>query len=516
MPCPSGLCAVGLAESLTTAMSPVARRRVPDGPTVPSDHRAESPTASGRASGRRTWAGLLLVALLVAWSPAVQAGDTSPALFLWPPFLTTPAPSWWPQFLGAQVTVIPQHLFPFHSPYAGPNSLVATGDTQVTHTYGAYFGTQIVPRLQGYVDVEMARGKAVSKAVGLGGLTNGDVIRAGSVELGQGPYVARAFMRYVVPLSTVWEEVVRDMDQLPGMDPVRRLEVKAGILALPDDFDRNRYANNPRTQFMNWSFMFNTAWDFAADTRGYTRGLMVGWITPTWAVRLGSYQMPTFANGNILDGDILRARGDNLELTLQPPAWGTVVRLLAYANHARMGRYTVAVAQARTTGTTPDIVADDRPGRVKYGVTLNLEQPVADGGETGLFLRLGWNDGQTESFAYTEVDTLLSLGLQVSGVHWGRGADRLGLAVASGGLVAQHRRYLEAGGSGFVLGDGRLHYGRENILEAYYRCQVGRYVQLSPGVQFIDHPGYNKDRGPAWVIGLRLRVSIGGPLPPGT
>ena len=414
------------------------------------------------------------------------------------------------------MTVLPQHLFPFHSPYAGPNSLVATGDTQVTHTYGVYVGTQIVPQLQGYVDVEMARGGAVGVAVGLGGLTNGDVIRQGSVALGQGPYVARAFVRYVVPLAAAREWVERDMDQLPGPEPIRRLEVKADIFALTDDFDRNRYANNTRTQFMNWSFIFNTAWDFAADTRGYTRGLMLGWITPTWAVRLGSYQMPTVANGNILDGDVLRARGDNLELTLQPTSWGTVVRLLAYANYARMGRYTVAVAKARATGTTPDIVVDDRPGRVKYGVALNVEQPLADAGETGLFLRLGWNDGHTESFAYTEVDTLLSLGLQISGVHWGRGADRLGLALASGGLADPHRRYLAAGGKGFILGDGRLTYGRETIVEGYYRVQVGRYVQLSPGVQYIDYPGFNKDRGPAWVIGLRLRVSVDGPPPTGS
>src|SRR5215831_18241922 len=249
-------------------------------------------------------ASVLLVIILVAWSPGLQASDASSALFLWPPFLETPPPSWWPQFLGAQVTVIPQYLFPFPSPYAGPNSLVATGDTQVTHTYGVYFGAQIVPNLQGYVDVEMARGSAVGEAVGLGGLTNGDAIRTGSVHLGQGPYVARAFVRYVVPLAATRQQVERDMDQLPGAEPVHRLEVKAGILAVTDDFDRNRYANNTRTQFMNWSFIFNTAWDFAADTRGYTRGLMLGWITPTWAVRLGSYQMPTFANGNNLDDDL--------------------------------------------------------------------------------------------------------------------------------------------------------------------------------------------------------------------
>lgn len=149
----------------TPTTPPVSGGRVSAGPTAPTDHQARPTTVPRRSSGRRGWIGVLLV----AWSPGLQAGDAPPALFLWPPFLETPAPSWWPQFLGAQVTVIPQHLFPFHSPYAGPNSLVATGDTQVTHTYGVYFGAQIVPQLQGYVDVEMARGGAVGAAVGLGG-----------------------------------------------------------------------------------------------------------------------------------------------------------------------------------------------------------------------------------------------------------------------------------------------------------------------------------------------------------
>ena len=229
----------------------------------------------------------------------------------------------------------------------------------------------------------------------------------------------------------------------------------------------------------------------------------------------GAYVMRLAAEGHL----------DELPFYVRPPRGRPSAAVLfiastytyqAYANHARMGRYTVAVAKARATGTTPDIVADDHPGRVKYGVALSVEQPLADGGETGLFLRLGWDDGQTETFAYTEVDTLLSGGLQVSGVHWGRGADRLGLALASGGLAAPHRRYLAAGGKGFILGDGRLTYGRETIVEGYYRVQVGRYVQLSPGVQFVDHPGFNKDRGPAVVIGLRLRVSVGGTTSPGT
>ena len=350
----------------------------------------------------------------------------------------------------------------------------------------------------------MARGAGVGHAVGLAGITDGDVIRQGSIDLGQGPYVARAFLRYTIPLTDASDTVSRAMDQLPGVEPVRRLEIDLGKLAATDAFDQNRYANTTRAQFCNWALINNTAWDFAADTRGYSYGIVVSWVHPRWGVALGSFFMPTFANGNVFDGDIRHARGDNAQLTIQPDARGTTIRLLAYVNHARMGDYAEALARAQASGQTPDIAADDRPGRVKYGVGLNLERPLADRGETGVFLRAGWNDGHTEDFAYTEADRHLSAGLQLAGARWGRARDRLGVAYVRHGLSAGHRAYLATGGKGFLLGDGRLDYAGEAILETYYRMQVGPYAQVSPDLQFIANPGYNRDRGPATVLTLRL------------
>lgn len=416
-------------------------------------------------------------------------------------------PEWWPRFLSAQITVIWQRLFPLHSPYEGENSFPGRGDSQVSHTYGLYLGSQVTTHLQAYLDVEMARGTGVNRGAGVGGYTNGDVIRIGSVDLGEDPYIARAYVRYVVPLSGETETVDRDIDHLPGQQPVRRVEIKLGKLAATDDFDLNRYANSTRAQFMNWGLFNNTAWDFAADTRGYSNGIMLAWITPRWTLRLGSYQMPTKANGNVFDNDILRAHGDNLELTLRPNELGTVVRLLAYANHARMGEYRVALDRARANGTTPSITLDERPGRLKYGFGINVEQPLADGGETGAFLRVGWNDGHTEEFTFTEVDGHLSAGVQVSGVNWGRPEDRVGVGAALHWLSPEHREYLAAGGSGFMLGDGRLTYGVERLFEVYYRWQLGRFVQIGPDFQYIDNPGYNRDRGPASLFSLRLRLS---------
>jgi high affinity Mn2+ porin len=412
---------------------------------------------------------------------------------------------WVPQLLGAQFTVIGQYLAPFQAPYSGPNSLTPHGDREATHSYGIYFGARL-PHLEAYGDLEMARGAAAGHAVGLGGITNGDVIRQGSIDLGQGPYLARAFVRYVVPLSHDADTAARAMDQLPGPEPAARLELKLGKLAATDDFDQNRYANSTRSQFCDWGLFNNTAWDFPADTRGYTYGMLVGWVHARWTLRLGRYLMPTFANGNTLDWNIRRAHGDNLELALTPGGGAPVVRLLAYENHARMGDYAEALARAQGSGLAPNIVADDQPGRRKYGFGLNLEQPLADSGETGAFLRAGWNDGRTEDFAFTEVDRHLSGGLQLTGVRWHRAADRIGIAVVAHELSAAHRAYLTAGGKGFLLGDGRLNYGLERILESYYRLQVGRYAEVSCGFQIIDHPGYNRDRGPAALGTLRFNL----------
>lgn len=418
-------------------------------------------------------------------------------------------PYWFPKLLGMQFNAIYQYLPSFDSPYAGLRSLRSGDDLshKLSQIYGIYLGSQITPSAQIYLDIEMARGSGISNSTGLGGITNGDVIRQGGGDLTHGPYVARLYLRKLFPLSGETENVEKGIDQITGKEPTSRVEIKVGKMAAGDDFDLNRYANNTRTQFLNWGFINNTAWDFAADTRGYSYGFVVALVKPTWRLALGSYMMPSTANGSVLDNNFWRARGDNLELTLKPNDKGTVIRLLAYHNQARMGNYAEALASAQASSTIPDITSDERPGRHKYGIGLNMEQPLADEGETGAFLRLGWNDGHTEDFAFTEVDRHLSTGVQVSGAHWKRSEDRLGIAYLAHGLSPQHRDYLAAGGSGFVLGDGRLNYGWEQILEVYYRIQISHYVQVTPDFQHIENPGYNRDRGPANVYSMRLRLA---------
>jgi hypothetical protein len=421
----------------------------------------------------------------------------------------TSRPSWLPQILGAQATGIYQNVPAFHSPYAGEKSFLFDHSfkQQLTQTYGLYFGSQLTESLQAYADFEMFRGSGPAGGLGLGGYSNGDVIRAGPANLGSDPYLARLYVRYTIPLSAeMTPPLERGMDQMPLREHVDRIEIKAGKVAPTDDFDQNRYANNQRTMFFNYAFLFNTAWDYASDTRGYSIGFSVAIVHPTWRLIFGSYQVPTTRNGYQLDSEIYRARGDNIELSLAPRSTGTVIRLLAFHNQGRMGDYREAMAIGATTKSVPDTVADEQPGRTKYGFGLNIEQPVANDGETGLFARLGWANGTNSNWSYTEVDRQGSMGLQVSGRNWKRPEEQFGIGYGVQGITGSHRHYLEQGGIGMLVGDGALAYAYERVFETYYRFQLGRHVQLSPDFQYIANPAYNHDRGPVKIYGLRLRM----------
>jgi carbohydrate-selective porin OprB len=414
--------------------------------------------------------------------------------------------------LAAQYTFVEQWQTPLESPYQGIRSLHPDGDRQGTHTIGFYGGWAPRPWGQLYLDTEKFMGAGVSGGTGIGSVTDGDVIHAGEPGLKKDFYIARLYARFMLPLSGELAPVSRAQDQIPGTEASRRLEIKVGRLSVTDDFDRNTFANAARTQFLSTALWNDTAWDFAANTRGYTDGVVVGYVSPDWSLKYGMYRMPLYANGQTLE-TLLRARGQNLELTLGPAAPGTIVRLLAYRNTARMGDYSEALAIAAATGAGPDVAATDQQGRHKTGYGLNAEQPLADDGNTGLFVRLGWQDGRTEDFAFTEDDRVASGGGQLSGIHWARAEDRLGVGVVVEGLSDAHRAYLAAGGSGFLLGDGRLDYAHEQILEAYYRAQwswapggVALRAQLTPDFQYVRNPGFNQDRGPVRFYALRVHL----------
>jgi carbohydrate-selective porin OprB len=254
---------------------------------------------------------------------------------------------------------------------------------------------------------------------------------------------------------------------------------------------------------MNWAVDNNGAWDYAADTRGYTLGGIIQYIDPLFAVRFGLMLMPKVANGEAYDYDLANARGQNLEVEIHHCLAGFAgkLRVLGFLNDANMGSYAEAIAISRLMLETPDVTATRVKGRTKYGFGISEEQALP-GGFTA-FGRFGWADGKNEAFAYTEIDNTLELGFDVHVPH-----GKLGVAGVTNGLSEDHRTYLALGGKGFLLGDGKLRYGREDILEAYYTARAYRGVFPAIDLQLIDHPGYNRDRGPAAVGSLRLHVEI--------
>lgn len=432
-----------------------------------------------------------------------------------------------PQFLPdarydyqGEATFILQQLFRFHSPYAGTNSLRSRNETETTDTVTLYLGACLVKNLEVYVNPEMAWGNGIGRGQGLAGYTNGDDI--GQSSLRPDPYLARSFVRWRISMpgfsgkgggQVPETQVGRSPNLIEGNIPDHRLVISVGKMAIADFFDINAYANNPRAQFMNNAFGNNLAYDFAQETRGYDLGAVVVWVNPTWAVRFGTFAMPTSAGGPDLAYNWSNDHSEQLEGEFHPRllrgknASPMIVRMLAFRNVAGMGNYRDAIA-ARQGGLVPDITAVRHSGAVKYGFGLNFEQGLADGGATGLFGRWGWNDGATENFSYAEADRSLSFGGQLSGAHWGRKNDLVGLAWEQSDLSGAHRYYLAAGGLGLALGDGTLRYGPERSVETYYSYQLSKPLSISLDYQYIDNPGYNHDRGPASVVSARVHLTF--------
>jgi hypothetical protein len=392
----------------------------------------------------------------------------------------------------------------FTSPYQGANSLRPDREQALSRLWTIYTGVALPAHTELLFDVESAGGSGLSDALGLAGFTNLDVVR--NPTLGASPYVARAMVHVTLPLSGDLVETTPTALALAARVPVRRIELRAGKLGLADFFDVNAVGSDSHLQFTNWTVDNNGAYDYAADTRGYTYAAIAEYITRRWSLRFGEALMPTVANGIDVDWHVSRAHAENLELELRPSA-GFVLRLLGYANHANMGSYDEAI-QAFLSGrdALPDVTAHRRQGRVKTGAGVNLEYAFPAG--VRLFARAGWNEGHNESFAYTEVNNTVQGGGDVAGGAWHRPQDRVGAAVVSNGLSEPHREYLALGGQGFLLGDGGLNYGREDIVETYYTARLWRGLSASGGLQYVDHPGYNRDRGPVLVEMLRIHLEF--------
>ncbi len=432
-----------------------------------------------------------VAALIVALLPALVRAQT-------------PEPeSWNAKF---QATYVWQGKRPFSAAYSGRNSLTVDDEDSYSFTATAALGFRPWKGGQLYVNPEAAQGVPLSGLTGLGGFTNGEIARTAGPTLKL--YRARLFLRQTWGMGGEQQVVESDANQLAGVVDQRRWVLTAGNLSVIDIFDDNAYNHDPRTQFLNWSLFTHGAYDFAADARGYSWGVALEWYRDAWAVRAGRFIQPRQPNQQQLDRDIFQHYGDQIELE-HAHAIGDQpgkLRVLLFRNRAKMSRFQDALDLAAQTGGTPDINAVRTGEQSKHGFGLNVEQAVSS--DIGLFARASWADGRTETYAFTEIDRSLSGGVLIKGSAWKRGQDNVGIAVARNGLSQVRRNYLAAGGFGFFIGDGRLNYRPEAILEVFYNARLAKAAWVTLDWQHILNPAYNADRGPVDVASVRLHTEF--------
>jgi high affinity Mn2+ porin len=410
-------------------------------------------------------------------------------------------------WLSGQANFVFQTHPDFHALYSGPHSLNPNYEKATSRLMTLYTGVRFNNSTEFLLDLEEAGGAALTLGFGLAGNTDLDIVR--NPLLSKAPYLGRGMFHKVFALSEDKVENQRNVFSLFEELPRRRLELRFGKFSMPDFFDVNSVGSDTHFQFLNWTTDNNGAYDYAADTRGYTVGLTADFEDRNWGFRFAEALMPKIANGIDLVWKPWQAHAENFEYELRRgfiPKKAGVVRLLAYTNYANMGIYRNQIIEAAETGTTPDIT--NHPWHItrKYGFGVNLEQNLTH--YLTAFARFGWDNGKTESFAYTEVDQTFAEGVGAQGAWWHRKQDRAGIAFVSNAIKKDHQNYLADGGVGFLLGDGHLNYGRENILETYYTVHVWRGIYLAPGLQHINDPGYNRDRGPVVVPSFRAHVEF--------
>jgi high affinity Mn2+ porin len=415
-------------------------------------------------------------------------------------------------WLSGQANFIFQANPPFHADYSGKNSFGPEYEKATSRVMTLYTGVRLNNSTEILVDVEEAAGAGLSNALGMAGLPNLDIVRIpgeGS-PLSTAPYLARGIIDKIFALSD--DKVENDRNPLSLFDevPRRRLEVRFGKFSLADFLDQNAVGSDTHFQFMNWTVDQNGGWDYAADTRGYTVGAVIDFEDRNWGLRFSEALMPKVANGIDLVWKFWQAHSENWQFELRRgfiPKKPGAIRLLAYTNYANMGIYRNAVAQFKE-GLTPIPEITNHPWNItgKYGFGVNVEQGLTR--YLTAFGRFGWNNDRTESFCFTELGQTFAAGLGANGAWWHRRYDRAGVAAVTNAISKDHQAYLANGGYGFLLGDGALNYGREDIVETYYTAHLWRGIYAGPDLQHWNNPGYNRARGPVFVGSFRLHLEF--------
>jgi high affinity Mn2+ porin len=450
-------------------------------------------TDIGFASGTHYASALDFQALRIALNRKIDwpaQGNFSPAS------LMEPESGRWE--IHGQSTFLPQGYPAFHAPYSGPNSLTPAAQLQETWSNSLYLNARLWEGGEVYYNPELLQGFGLNDTVGVAGFPSGEAQKSNF------PYPhynsSRLFLRQTFGFGGEQEELASGSMQLAEKVDVSRLTLQAGKFSVIDIFDGNSYAKDSRKDFMNWSIWAPGAFDYAADKVGLTYGAMAELNQKQWALRAGYFLMDAESNSNNFDTKVFQRGGYVVELETRYSLFSQPgkLRTIAWLNSANSGSY-------RETLNNPALdldISQTRMGRIKYGYVLNLEQALSE--EVGLFGRWSWNDGKTEIMVFTDIDASLSLGTSIKGKQWGRPDDVIGIGGAVNALSRDHRDFLAAGGLGPLIGDGRLNYRRERILETYYAFALNKAVTLTADYQFIVNPAYNADRGPVSIFSGRL------------
>ena len=401
-----------------------------------------------------------------------------------------------------------------HFAYQGPSSLDSIAETRLSMTTTMFIGRKLWNNGAIYFSPEVTAGNGLSFTHGIAGFTNGEIYRVGNPN--PTPFIARFYYQQSFALvGSEYENREDGINQIAAHVPTSRITINIGKFCLADFFDGNTYNHDARTQFLNWSMMAQGAWDFPADTRGYTSGIEIELVKPKWSLQYAFVQMSKFANALDMDWDLAQSNGQTIEYDRKVSIKNHpgVIRCDVFMNSCTAPKYADAVKQLKAGNDTGlaqvffSAKMGPAYGGIKYGFGVNIEQEITN--NIGMFFRYSWNDGKTASWEFTDIDESVQLGTNLSGKIWNRPTDNIGVAEVINGISKDHQDFLAAGGYTFIIGDGKLNYGREIITEAYYKSKINKFLSISFDYQLVFNPGYNKDRqGPISVPGLRIHVEF--------
>src|SRR6202047_4923999 len=393
----------------------------------------------------------------------------------------------------------------FRSPYQGPHSLRPAANGRETIDATLYAGVRPWPGAEIWINPEVDQGFGLSNTFGVAGYVSGEAYKIGKAE----PYftVQRGFLRQTINLGGETEKLDPGLNQLGGTQTANRVVFTIGKFSIVDIFDTNAYAHDPRNDFLNWSIIDQGAFDYAANAWGFTYGAAGEWYQDWWTVRAGVFDLSQAPNTIALSngfgqGQFVAELEERHKVRDQPGK----LKFLYWLTRGNLGTYLDAIALGSATGQTPSTGAV-RSFRTKDGFGLNLEQQLAP--DFGIFARASMSQGTVEEVDFTDINQSISAGLPLTGSRGGGAEATVGLAGAVNRISHQGKLYLAAGGLGGIIGDGQLpNAGPEQILEVYYRVPVFSFAHLTVDYQFINHPAYNRDRGPVSIFAIRAQVGF--------